>query len=232
MDALTHTRPTTLALPETRARGIAAIAGLSFQAALGRTGQRLAAAACSPLAISIAMFATIFALRLFVHASQSSGILLLFIAPIVLMSLAYGARVGTVGASLAVALYVLNAKIHPGTSDAISLSTRAFAFYAIPHTIWLARRDAVAAASVVEEPPSSARSLALTPREREVLALVAAGHTSNQIAERLVLSVRTIESHRASLRRKLGRPSRSDLVRHAQLLNLVPAVAPSDGVPS
>jgi two-component system response regulator NreC len=56
---------------------------------------------------------------------------------------------------------------------------------------------------------------ALTPREREVLRLLAAGHTNPEIAALLFLSPRTIESHRANIQRKLGVRSRADLVRAA-----------------
>lgn len=44
----------------------------------------------------------------------------------------------------------------------------------------------------------------LTPREREVLQLIAEGHTNNAIAEILTISVKTVEKHRASLMAKLG----------------------------
>jgi DNA-binding NarL/FixJ family response regulator len=55
----------------------------------------------------------------------------------------------------------------------------------------------------------------LTPREREVLHLVAAGHTSAEIAQRLVVSPRTVESHRANLMRKLNMHHQADLIRYA-----------------
>jgi two-component system response regulator NreC len=55
----------------------------------------------------------------------------------------------------------------------------------------------------------------LTDREVEVLRLIALGHTNGEIASRLYLSVRTIESHRSHIQRKLGRTSRSELVRYA-----------------
>ena len=55
----------------------------------------------------------------------------------------------------------------------------------------------------------------LSPREREVLRLIALGYTNPEIAERLVLSVRTIETHRAHLARKLDAETRAQLVRHA-----------------
>jgi DNA-binding CsgD family transcriptional regulator len=55
----------------------------------------------------------------------------------------------------------------------------------------------------------------LTQRERDVLRLVALGHTSREIAERLVLSVRTVETHRARIQRRLRLRSRAELVRWA-----------------
>jgi two-component system, NarL family, response regulator NreC len=55
----------------------------------------------------------------------------------------------------------------------------------------------------------------LTDREVEILRLVALGHTNNEIAKRLYLSVRTVESHRAHIQEKSGRSTRAELVRYA-----------------
>ena len=55
----------------------------------------------------------------------------------------------------------------------------------------------------------------LSEREREVLVLVAQGHTSQQIADRLFLSVKTIESYRSRLMTKLGLSGRAELTRFA-----------------
>jgi two-component system response regulator NreC len=55
----------------------------------------------------------------------------------------------------------------------------------------------------------------LTPREREVLRLIALGHTSVEIANKLGLSPRTIETHRARIHRKLHLDTRAQLVRYA-----------------
>jgi DNA-binding NarL/FixJ family response regulator len=65
------------------------------------------------------------------------------------------------------------------------------------------------------EAASADRYQTLTPREREVLHLVLAGHGTRAIAERLYLSPRTVESHRAALMRKLGLQTQTDLVRYA-----------------
>ena len=60
--------------------------------------------------------------------------------------------------------------------------------------------------------PADERTDALTPREAEVLRLIALGHTNTEIAARLVLSVRTVESHRAHIMSKMQVPSFSALV--------------------
>ncbi len=56
----------------------------------------------------------------------------------------------------------------------------------------------------------------LTPRERDVLRLIALGYTNRQIADKLCISVRTVETHRANLTGKLGVRSRVQLVRIAR----------------
>ena len=58
---------------------------------------------------------------------------------------------------------------------------------------------------------------ALTPREREVLALIAEGLSSRDIGERLNMGARTVETHRTHLRRKLNLGSPAALVRYATL---------------
>ncbi len=55
----------------------------------------------------------------------------------------------------------------------------------------------------------------LSPREREVLDLIAQGYTNQQIADRLGLSIKTVETYRSRLVEKLGLHSRADLVRYA-----------------
>ena len=61
----------------------------------------------------------------------------------------------------------------------------------------------------------------LTPREREILRLIALGHTNAQIAGDLYISVRTVETHRAKLQSKLGVTGRADLVRCAMERDLI-----------
>ena len=55
----------------------------------------------------------------------------------------------------------------------------------------------------------------LSDREREVLRLLALGHTNQEIAKTLFLSVRTVETHRAHIMQKLRLSTRAELVRYA-----------------
>jgi DNA-binding NarL/FixJ family response regulator len=76
--------------------------------------------------------------------------------------------------------------------------------------------------TVIEEYLRQAEALAgensyetLTPREREVLQLLAEGHSNRRIAELLCLSVKTVQSHRANLMRKLDIHSIAELTQYA-----------------
>ena len=60
-----------------------------------------------------------------------------------------------------------------------------------------------------------AESDPLSAREREVLRLLALGHTNQEIAAQLFISVRTAETHRAHVMQKLGLSTRAELVRYA-----------------
>jgi two-component system response regulator NreC len=80
------------------------------------------------------------------------------------------------------------------------------------------------AARVASAPPlESGPPDDLTEREAEVLTLIALGHTNSEIAERLYLSIRTVETHRAHIQQKLRLTKRSDLVRYALEKGLVEA---------
>lgn len=61
----------------------------------------------------------------------------------------------------------------------------------------------------------------LTPRETDVLRLIAQGYTNRQMADMLSISVRTVESHRSNLMGKLDLHSRVELVRYARENNLI-----------
>ena len=71
----------------------------------------------------------------------------------------------------------------------------------------LAAAEAEAAATAAADP--------LSDREREVLRLLALGHTNQEIAKMLYISVRTAETHRAHIMQKLRLSTRAELVRYA-----------------
>jgi two-component system, NarL family, response regulator NreC len=83
----------------------------------------------------------------------------------------------------------------------------------------------VAAASPKRAPPDDS---ALSRREREVLELLAQGHTNQEAADRLFLSVKTVETYRTRVAEKLGLRTRADLVRYAVEMGLL---RPSCGFP-
>jgi DNA-binding NarL/FixJ family response regulator len=77
----------------------------------------------------------------------------------------------------------------------------------------LAAAEAEAARAADEDP--------LSDREREVLRLLALGHTNQEIAKMLYISVRTAETHRAHIMQKLRLATRAELVRYALAQGLV-----------
>ncbi|WP_456280272.1 response regulator transcription factor [Cupriavidus sp. JZ107] len=77
-----------------------------------------------------------------------------------------------------------------------------------------------------EPPPSSRRTL--TPKEATVLKLVAEGYSNKEIAERLGTSVRTVETHRLHVRRKLQVGGRAELVKYAVHFSDLHAVGLAD----
>ncbi len=63
--------------------------------------------------------------------------------------------------------------------------------------------------------------LSLTSRQKEILRLVAQGHTNREIGEQLNISVRTVEVHRFNLMRRLRVRNVAQLLRQAMLLRLI-----------
>ena len=61
----------------------------------------------------------------------------------------------------------------------------------------------------------------LTPREQEIMVLVAEGLSTNEISERLFISPKTVENHRSNLMRKLDLHSTIEIVRYAAKLGLI-----------
>jgi DNA-binding NarL/FixJ family response regulator len=62
----------------------------------------------------------------------------------------------------------------------------------------------------------------LSPREIEILHLLVEGHTSKEIAEKLVLSPSTVHTHRSNLMNKLGLNNRHELLQYARRQGLLP----------
>ena len=82
--------------------------------------------------------------------------------------------------------------------------------------------------AVLAQPPRARGGVdELSPREREVLRLLALGHTNQEIAQDLYVSVRTVESHRAHIMTKLRATTRAEMVRHAIVGGLLDEEAPS-----
>ncbi len=72
--------------------------------------------------------------------------------------------------------------------------------------------------------PETGEALGLTPREAEVLRFLSAGFSNKEVARRLALSVRTVETHRLNLRRKTQTGRLKDLVSLARQLGLAPVL--------
>jgi DNA-binding NarL/FixJ family response regulator len=72
-------------------------------------------------------------------------------------------------------------------------------------------RDYVVRAAAGETPPEDP----LTPREQQIVKLIAESHTNKQIAEVLTISEKTVETHRANILEKLGMRDRVELTRYA-----------------
>ncbi|HET7455559.1 MAG TPA: response regulator transcription factor [Solirubrobacterales bacterium] len=80
---------------------------------------------------------------------------------------------------------------------------------------------AAAVAAGLKNDPAAEDHSVLSPRETEVLKLMALGHTNREIGDQLSLSVRTVETHRAHIQQKLGLSSRPELTRYALANGLI-----------
>ena len=79
----------------------------------------------------------------------------------------------------------------------------------------MAGRSYFSAAAAVRLSQASALATLLTQRERDVLRHIADGHANKQIAQMLGLSVRTVETHRLNIKRKLGIDGQAELIKYA-----------------
>ena len=113
--------------------------------------------------------------------------------------------------------YVLKREADQDLVEAVHAVGRGEAFLTIP-----------AERSIIREWMSDGApgpAVPLTPREEEVVKLIAEAHTNSQIEALLHLSEKTVESHRANVLRKLGMRDRVELVRYAIRRGLIEAYA-------
>jgi two-component system response regulator NreC len=123
-------------------------------------------------------------------------------------------------ASPSTAILILTMQDDPGFArEAMLRGARGYVLKEAEEADLLHAVRTVSAGGTYLQPELGARLLVgsspLTDREREVLRLLALGHTNAAVAQQLHLSVRTVETHRANIQSKLGSTSRADLVRHA-----------------
>jgi DNA-binding NarL/FixJ family response regulator len=112
--------------------------------------------------------------------------------------------------------YVLKSAANRDLVEAIRAAMRGEPFL-YPAAVTAVFRDYLERARSGEKVPEDP----LTPREQEVIKLIAEGHTSEEIAELLVISKKTVERHRANILEKLGMRNRVDLTRYAIRRGLV-----------
>jgi DNA-binding NarL/FixJ family response regulator len=112
--------------------------------------------------------------------------------------------------------YVLKAAADRDLVEACRAAMRGEPFL-YPDAVTALIRDYLERARDGELPPDDP----LTPRESEIVKLIAEGHSSKEIAELLVISDKTVERHRANVLEKLGMRDRVDLTRYAIRRGLV-----------
>ncbi|MEU8260475.1 response regulator transcription factor [Micromonospora sp. NPDC048999] len=112
--------------------------------------------------------------------------------------------------------YVLKSVADRDLLEAVRAAMRGEPFL-YPGAITALIRDYLHRARQGEKLPESI----LTPREEEIIKLIAEGNSAKEIAETLVISVKTVDRHRANILQKLGMRDRIDLTRYAIRAGLV-----------
>jgi DNA-binding NarL/FixJ family response regulator len=112
--------------------------------------------------------------------------------------------------------YVLKTAANRDLVEAVRASMRGEPFL-YPAAVTALIRDYLERARSGEVTPTDP----LTPRELEVTKLIAEGHTTDEIAETLVISKKTVERHRSNTLEKLGMHNRVELTRYAIRRGLV-----------
>jgi DNA-binding NarL/FixJ family response regulator len=104
--------------------------------------------------------------------------------------------------------YVLKSEADQDLVEAVRHTMRGLSFL-YPSAISALVKD------FVDRRPADDHVDVLTPRERQVLKLIAESYTSKEIAQELVISVKTVERHRQNILEKLGMSDRVELTRYA-----------------
>jgi DNA-binding CsgD family transcriptional regulator len=169
----------------------------------------------------LALFAVVFILALLVEHPRP-GILHLHAVPIAVLALQLGILVGVSAVAASLSLMFVWAEM-----EGIELLMVDYMSGAVPFlvVVFLCQLVVARASRTTTDSSAKRRPLLdrvrkssvpeLTPREKEVLGLLALGYTNRQAAEHLYLSVRTVESHRARIQQKLDTSSRAELVSYA-----------------
>jgi DNA-binding NarL/FixJ family response regulator len=113
--------------------------------------------------------------------------------------------------------YVLKSDADQDLVDAIRRTMRGQSFL-YPSAVSTLVKDVIERSRPVEE-----QFDVLTPRELQVLKLIAEAHTSKEIAQELVISVKTVDRHRQNILDKLGMSDRVELTRYAIRRGLIQA---------
>jgi DNA-binding CsgD family transcriptional regulator len=157
------------------------------------------------------LFASVFALALVVEEPESS-ILHLHAVPIAILALSLGVVAGLSAAALSLSLMTVWGELEGVELLLLDYTTGAIPFLLVVFLCQFAvRHSKRSGLERLRNQPTKE----LSDREKEVLGLLALGYTNKEVAGQLYLSVRTVESHRARIQRKLLVSSRAELVRHA-----------------
>jgi DNA-binding CsgD family transcriptional regulator len=174
------------------------------------------------VAAALMLFASVFALALVVEEPEA-GILHLHAVPIAILALSLGIVAGLSAAALSLSLMTVWGELEGVELLLLDYTTGAIPFLLVVFLCQIAlRRSKRSGLERIRNQPTKE----LSDREEEVLGLLALGYTNREVAEQLYLSVRTVESHRARIQRKLLVSSRAELVRHALERDLLDFTTP------
>jgi DNA-binding CsgD family transcriptional regulator len=189
-------------------------------------------------AAALTLFALIFTLALSIEQSQA-GILHLHAVPVAVLALQLGILVGLGAVATSLSMMFVWAELEGAELLMVDYMSGAVPLLLVVFLCQLAAshasRGGDGARATLRPLAGKQRAPAapeLTDREKEVLGLLALGHTNREAADELFLSVRTVESHRARIQQKLGISGRAELVRYALDCDLLPDLPILPGDPA